>query len=39
MSYLVKIVMLYMSDKQKQNSTQEYQNIEETLIRKLSNIL
>jgi len=30
--------MLHMSDKQKENSTQEYQNIEEILIRKLASI-
>jgi len=36
---LVRIVMLHMSDKRKENSTQEYQNIEETLIRKLASIL
>jgi len=36
---LVRIVMLHMSNKRKGNSTQEYQNIEETLISKLTSIL
>jgi len=31
--------MLYMSDKRKGNAIREYQNIEETLIRKLASIL
>jgi len=31
--------MLYISEKLKENSTQEYQSIEETLTKKLINIL